>query len=381
MVDVIVAGHICVDLIPTLPELTNGFSYDPGTLLEVGPAAVSTGGCVPNTGGALHRLGSRVRLVGRVGDDPFGGIVRRSLAEEGLDGGIRVVPDGSTSYSVILSPPGGDRMFLHFAGANDSFGEDDLADAGLSGARIFHFGYPPIMRRMYEDGGENLAGLMARAKRAGLVTSLDMAYPDPATASGSADWPRILERTLPEVDVFLPSLEESLLMLDPDSRSSEDGPKRSTGVVADLASRIGKRLLTMGPGIVGIKCGDRGLYLRTGSKERLRATGLFSDAAVWANRELWSSVFEVEAIGTAGAGDATVAGFLQALLRGDSPKDAVTAAVAVGASSVEAPDATSSIKSWKETQRRISDGWRRRVDPPGRGWSSMDETGVWMRRF
>ena len=378
MVDVVVAGHICVDLIPTLPDLAGGFSYDPGTLLEVGPVTVSTGGCVPNTGGALHRLGSRVRLVGRVGDDPFGGIVRRSLVANGLDDSIRVIPGESTSYSMILSPPGEDRMFLHFAGANDSFDEDDLADADLSDARIFHFGYPPIMRRMYEDGGENLAGLMARAKRAGLVTSLDMAYPDPATASGGADWPRILERALPEVDIFVPSLEESLLMLDPDFRSSKDEPEGVAGVATDRVSRLGERLLGMGAGIVGIKCGDRGLYLRTGSEDRLRATGLFSDAAAWSDLELWSSVFEVEVVGTAGAGDATVAGFLHALLLGDSPEDAVTAAVASGASSVEAADATSGVRSWKETRRRISDGWRRRAgDPPGEGWSAHDRDGLW----
>ena len=57
-----------------------------------------------------------------------------------------------------------------------------------------------------------------------------------------------------------------------------------------------------------------------------------------------------------GAGDATVAGFLHAPLLGDSPEDAVTAAVASGASSVEAADATSGVRSWKETRCRISRG-------------------------
>lgn len=372
MADVVVAGHICVDLIPTLPPLAGGFSYDPGTLMEVGPVTVSTGGCVPNAGGVLHRLGSRVRLVGRVGDDPFGGIVRRSLAADGLDGGVRVVQGESTSYSIILSPPGGDRMFLHFAGANDSFGEDDLTDAGLAGARLFHFGYPPLMRGMYESGGENLARLLARAKGAGLVTSLDMAYPDPATASGGADWPRILERALPEVDIFVPSLDELRLMLEPGSLPPNDG--------AALVSRLGERLLGMGAGVVGIKCGERGFYLRTGPEERLRETALFPDAAAWSGLELWSSVFEVEVVGTAGAGDATVAGFLHALLNGETPEDAVTAAVATGASSVEAADATSGVRSWKETRRRISSGWRRAVSPPGRGWSVHDRAGLWTRR-
>jgi hypothetical protein len=41
---VIVAGHLCLDLIPMLPGEVR---YTPGTLASVGPVTVSTGGCVP----------------------------------------------------------------------------------------------------------------------------------------------------------------------------------------------------------------------------------------------------------------------------------------------------------------------------------------------
>lgn len=378
MADVVVAGHACVDLIPTLPRLAKGFSYTPGALLEVGPATVSTGGCVPNTGVALHRLGTSVRLVGRVGDDPFGDVVRRILAEDGLDGAIRVVPGESTSYTVILSPPGEDRMFLHFAGANDSFTEKDVTSEALYGARLFHFGYPPVMRRTREDGGENLAAMMSRAKAAGLATSLDMAYPDPATSAGAADWPRILERTLPEVDIFMPSLDELLLLLDPSLHSAKTGVPDPATFPAGEISRLGEDLIRTGAGIVGIKCGPRGLYLRTAPEERLRKIGVL-DPTPWANRELWSAAFEVEAIGTTGAGDATVAGFVHSLLRGDPPEDAITAAVAAGAMSVEAPDAVAGIKSWTEAQQRISAGWKRKTVPPAKDWSPLADPGLWSR--
>lgn len=367
--DVVVAGHVCVDLIPALPRLAEGFRYAPGTLLEVGPATVATGGCVPNTGLALHRLGTPVRLLGLVGDDPFGEVVRRSLAGEGLDDGIRVVPGESTSYSVILSPPDEDRMFLHFAGANDSFEGDDVTAEDLAGARVFHFGYPPIMRRMHEDEGRNLVALLARAKDSGLTTSLDMAYPDPSTSAGKADWRRILGRALPQTDVFIPSLDELRVMLDPGA----------TDAGLDGLSRLGEDLVQMGAGVVGIKCGPRGLYLRTAPEDRLRKAGIL-DPVAWADLELWSPSFEVEALGTAGAGDATVAGFLHALVLGAPPDEAGTAAVAAGAMSVEAPDATSGIKSWEEARRRISAGWQRRTDPPGEGWSPHGATGLWARR-
>lgn len=371
MADVVVAGHVCVDLIPALPEIAGGFRYAPGTLVEVGPATVSTGGCVANTGLALHRLGTRVRLLGRIGDDPFGEIVVRSLAADGLEGGLKTIPGESTSYTVILSPPEEDRMFLHFAGANDSFTEGDVTQDVLSGARIFHFGYPPIMRRMHEDAGENLASLLSRAKAAGLTTSLDMAYPDPSTSAGRADWPRILRRALPATDVFMPSLDELIVMLEPGAPA---GPLAAEGL-----SRLGEGLLQMGAGVVGVKCGPRGLYLRTAPEGRLRRANI-PDPAAWADRELWSPAFEVEAAGTAGAGDATVAGLLHALHAGALPEEAATAAVAVGAMSVEAPDATGGIKSWDEARRRISAGWKRRATPPGKGWSPIGGSGLWERR-
>ena len=83
--EVVVAGHICLDIIPEMKARDDGaFALpDPGTLLAVGPAAVSTGGAVSNTGVALHRLGVETRLLGKVGDDLFGQGVVRILEQNG----------------------------------------------------------------------------------------------------------------------------------------------------------------------------------------------------------------------------------------------------------------------------------------------------------
>ena len=51
---VVVAGHICLDIIPVLAEEPD---LRPGSLVEIGPAALSAGGPVGNVGLALHRLG------------------------------------------------------------------------------------------------------------------------------------------------------------------------------------------------------------------------------------------------------------------------------------------------------------------------------------
>ena len=382
-IEAIIAGHICVDIIPALPPGDTALQFHPGVLVETGPATVATGGCVSNTGQALHRLGVSTRLVGKVGDDAFGKVVRDVLDRSGaeLARGLLMVDGEQTSYSVILNPPGRDRMFLHYPGANDTFVCADIPDEVFAQGRIFHFGYPPLMRRMYEDDHE-LACLMRRAREAGLTTGLDMAYPDPERASGRANWRAILASVLPLVDVFVPNLDEVSYMLDGSTATIDTlaaGPTRAEHV-AEYASDLGSRLLALGAGVVGIKAGDLGFYLRTGSEERLRLAGrgMPSDYEAWAGRELWSSIFEVSMKSTVGAGDATVAGFIFGLLRGVVPEEAVTAACAVGASSVEAADATSGVVAWERVRERIEAGWCRKRLELGAGWTSSPTGGVWL---
>ena len=89
-----------------------------------------------------------------------------------------------------------------------------------------------------------------------------------------------------------------------------------------------------------------------------------ADRANWSGRELWAPCFEVTVNGTVGAGDATIAGFLAGLLKGETIERSLTSAVAVGACCVETPDATSGIRAWEATQERIASGWERLSDGP-----------------
>ena len=126
---IIAAGHICLDITPVFPA---GRAYagvgellTPGKLIHMEPADVHTGGSVANTGLALKILGNDVTLMGKVGDDAFGAMVRAILAQHGAEG-LLVDPDSSTSYSVVLAVPGVDRIFLHNPGANDTFSGRDI---------------------------------------------------------------------------------------------------------------------------------------------------------------------------------------------------------------------------------------------------------------
>jgi sugar/nucleoside kinase (ribokinase family) len=388
--EVIVAGHICLDIIPTLSEIKTGIDtlFVPGKLVDIGPAVIATGGAVSNTGLALHRLGSRVQLMGKVGDDQFGAAIMQVLKQQGEDiiDGMIIAPGEHSSYSIVINPPNIDRIFLHCTGANDTYSSTDLKLEELDHARLFHLGYPPLMRKMYENQGEELELLLGKAKAGGLTVSLDLAKPDPESAAGQADWRKILERTLPYVDVFLPSFEEIFYMLHK-NRYEEMCKRALSGDVLSLVdgailSEIAEELLTMGAAIVGLKLGEFGLYVRTTpDKERLASIGLCvpaNDRIVnWTDRELLSPCYNVEVAGTTGAGDCTIAGFLCGMLQGFSLEDTMHTAVGVGACNVEQADATSGILPLAKLQERIHSGWsKRKMKLDLVGWVEAED-GLW----
>ena len=146
---IIVAGHICLDITPVFAsEKAQPLSsvLTPGKLVQMKDVSISTGGAVANTGLALKVLGADVELMGKVGDDEFGRIVLDRLRGYGAEGGMLVSEDSSTSYSVVIAPPGTDRIFLHNPGANDTFRAEDLDFDKIAEADFFHFRSPPIMR-------------------------------------------------------------------------------------------------------------------------------------------------------------------------------------------------------------------------------------------
>lgn len=388
----VVAGHLCVDVIPDLsgisPEEFQAL-FVPGRLLTTGPVTYATGGAVSNTGLALHRLGIDTRLMGKIGADLFGQAIRQIVGrfEPDLAEGLIVDPAASSSYTIVISPPGVDRIFLHCPGPNDTFTVEDVRFDLVAGADLFHFGYPPLMKLMFAAGGRRLAEIFRRAKATGATTSLDMALPDRAAAAGRADWPGLIGKTLPYVDIFLPSIEEILFML---RRETYEALSRQQGspdilplVTPQLLSDLSRALLELGAKIVGLKLGDRGLYLRTADRTALAGLGRAAPANLdrWANQELWAPCFQVPVVGTTGAGDATIAGFLAGLLRNLPPEEAVTAAVAVGACNIEAADALGGLRSWEETLERVAAGWERhRLTLDAAGWKFDDSRQLWRKQ-
>jgi len=300
------------------------------------------------------------------------------LKESGYDGGMITEKGGRTSYSVVLAMPGIDRIFLHDPGANNTFCADDVKEEYLQDAALFHFGYPPLMKRMFEDEGAETLRLMKKVKAHGLATSLDMVAVDPSSEAGQQDWRKIIEKVIPYVDFFVPSVEELCFMLDRDRY--ESWAKRAAGgditMVLDPQQDIkplADDLIGMGAKAVLIKSGAPGMYYRTAGREVLSQVGERAelDAAAWAGLEGFERSFIPEKVlsGT-GAGDTCIAAFLTSMLQGFGPQRCLQLASAAGTNSVESYDALGGLKSFAEMESRIDAGWENRAS----GIDSIEKT-------
>ncbi|MBT2395373.1 PfkB family carbohydrate kinase [Streptomyces sp. ISL-100] len=312
----VVAGHVCVDLIPRLTRVAD---IPPGSLVEIGPLSIRAGGCVSNTGGDLAALGAPVRLVADGGDDDLGAVLADLLGRSGAEVSFARVPGATTSYSVVIQPPSTDRTFWHHVGANAGF---DGRRVDLTSADLLHVGYPPILPAILADHARPLCRLLADAHERGLTTSVDLAVVDPEAPAAGHDWERIFREALPLIDVFTPSV---------------DDVSSALGITVDrtpsgLAATAG-RLVTAGAAVVALGAGADGLVLRTASAGRLARGGrvLASLGPSWADRELWVPALPVKVVQTTGAGDAATAGLLYGLLNAMSTEDTLLLAARAAA--------------------------------------------------
>lgn len=367
---VVVAGHICLDITPVFPEKKVDQLSDilsPGKLIQMGAADVHTGGCVANTGLAMKLLGADVTLMCKLGKDAFGQMVMNILMDHHVTCSVIRAEKESTSYSVVLAVPGIDRIFLHNPGANNTFTAKEISKKVLEETALFHFGYPTLMQSMYENDGEELLNVLKCARESGCATSLDMAAVDPNSEAGAADWEKILEKTLPYVDFFVPSIEELCYMLDKERFA--EWQKRAAGrditEVLDIEKDVkplARQCMDFGVKVLLIKCGAPGMYYCTADKLALRQISSRVELNVddWADREGFEKSYVPEKIlsGT-GAGDTSIAAFLTAMLDGYPFKRVLQLAAGTGASCVAAYDALSGLKSFEELEEKIDAGWEK----------------------
>ncbi len=396
--EIVAAGHTCLDLIPAFTIDCNVDKMTdvlvPGKMINMGDCVVVGGGPVTNAGVSIRRLGVKTELIGKVGNDCFGKQILKWYEEnEGHFQGIKVVDGESTSYTIAVCIPGIDRFYLHHCGANDTFGYDDMDFDLVGRSRLMLFGYPPWMAKLYQDEGRELTRILARTRELGTTTALDLSLPDVNSPAGQVDWRRILEDWVPLSDIMVPSAEELFYFLHKAqflAKKARLGVRESVldQLTVEEISGLGRELVEMGTAVGMVKCGHRGLYVRTAGRARLEKMGAAGcgDLDNWADRELWFPVYQEEKfVGALGSGDSAIAGFLSAFVWGHGIESCLRYANAAGSMNVTVPDGLTWNKGFDDLTRRIRAGWKTkdlRIDEPGwqtKGefWAGPADRGQW----
>jgi len=309
MKSVCVIGSLNVDMVAAVERFPQ-----PGETLTADGYSVFFGGKGGNQAIALGKLGAKVKMVGKVGDDIHGHDYIRHLRMNGVDvGGVGTEKGTATGTAMILVDRQGENQIVVSPGANGCLGPDDI-DARweeLLESDLFLF--------QLEIPIGTVAYAVKRLKQAGKTIVLD-----PAPAS------RLPDAIFRYIDYMTPNETEVRYYAG-----------KQDSYVYQLKEAAGD-LVRRGVGAVIAKAGENGAYL-------------IRDAEL-----THIDAFPAQAVDTTGAGDSFNAGFAYALASGFDVAEAVRVGNAVGALSVQQVGAQSAMPTREELERYL-DASRGRV--------------------
>jgi sugar/nucleoside kinase (ribokinase family) len=204
---------------------------------------------------------------------------------------------------VVIVEPGGERTMLPDRGANLALSPADVPADVFAGAAHLHVsGYALL------DAGPRQAALaaLARARAAGLSTSVDPSSAAPLQALGADAFLRLAAG----VDLLLPNIDEAAILT---------GERDPVAAAETLARFTGAEVV--------VTCGAAGA---------VRSAGGETEHAPAAPQPV---------VDTTGAGDAFAAGLIAARVRGADPTAALAAANALAATALAAPGGRPPLKS------------------------------------
>jgi sugar/nucleoside kinase (ribokinase family) len=292
-----------------------------GSLTVVNQVGFHLGGAAPNTGAVLSRLGVPVSVVGRIGTDPFGQLVRQQIEKWASHVTLAVDEFLQTTACVGHIFADGERSFLYAGGASAGFrsADLDLKKQCALGSRALHVGYALLLPKL---DGEPMRALLEDAQALQMLVSLDVAYyPGP-------DW-KSLTRLMPYVDVFCPNAREA------EAITGEQDP----AVAAARLLKDGVRRF------VAVTLGEQGAYVRTAD-----GPGEYIPAC------------SVRTIDSTGAGDAFIGGILAAWHRKLDWRQAGRIANAAGALATTKQGATEGLETWEQTVRLAERGGSKKAE-------------------
>lgn len=160
--DILTMGELLIDF------THNGTSSQGNGLFETNP-----GGAVSNVIAMMNKLGHSTAFMGKVGDDIFGKLLKRTLEELGIDT-QNVLEDKEvrTTLAFVANDEMGDRSFSFYRnpGADMMFTTDEVNEEAIAASRIFHFGTLSMTHSGVREATKKALDI---AKKNGVLISFD----------------------------------------------------------------------------------------------------------------------------------------------------------------------------------------------------------------
>lgn len=302
-----VAGSVIVDKINEISAYPNA-----GELTQIRSIQNAAGGCVPNVALDLKKIDPElpVSAIGKIGNDAEGEFVTDILRAGGVStAGLAVMEGEKTTFTEVMSVPGGQRTFFVYPGAGADFGIADMDFAAID-AKILHLGYFLLLQRV--DDGDGLK-ILQKAKALGMETSIDL-------VSENSDRYGLVLPCLPYTDYLIVN-------------ELEAGKLTGMEPTEDNLEKIARKLMALGvKQKVIIHMPERSVCL---SAEGYSSLGSYI-------------LPEGYIQGTTGAGDAFCAGALIGIYRGWQDQQIMEFASACAVMALSSPDATSGMRTGEE---------------------------------
>lgn len=197
MTDITTVGEILIDLTQT------------GTGEQGVPLfAANPGGAPANVAVAAARLGAKTAFIGKVGRDPLGDFLTRTLRESGVD--VSQVRGGAqpTTMAVVSVSPSGERSFRFMRGADRDLAPEEVRSEAVEQSKILHFGSVSLTSGLSRSATVYAA---RHARHSGVLVSYDPNYRAALwnSEAEAVEWMRL---PLPLADLLKLSEEELPLL-------------------------------------------------------------------------------------------------------------------------------------------------------------------------
>lgn len=316
------AGNWIIDHVKTI-----SFWPAQDTLANILSEEMGTGGSAYNVLIDLARFDVGIPLagLGLVGDDPDGEFILKDCRRHGIDTtAMRKVEGAPTAYTDVMTvKETGRRTFFHHRGANARLGPEHFPVERIP-SRILNLGYILLLDRLDEadaEFGTKAARVLAGVQAAGIATSIDVVSED------SDRFARIVVPALRHTDYCIINEIEA-------GRTTGIEIRRREELDARAMESAARALLDFGvQRAVVIHAPELSLGVSTSGESHLQPAHDLPPDFVR---------------GTAGAGDAFLAGMLLGIHEGWSLERALRFANAAGATCLRHPTTTGGVGTAEE---------------------------------